>query len=183
MSCSVEPKNSGPWGFEHGNFTSLFRQHLALFRRAQPVRAHEVRAVVAPDHAAHIGAIVEGVQLEGVGDFLADADAAHAVALAVDRRGIDGDADLARDHGDDAARQAALGRHADLVGPYRPFNPIVNAGAIAVAELMDGDTQGQRIANMLGLFSRLAGRKLEIDEAVYRCAAPPGSLGRERARA
>jgi glutaminase len=49
----------------------------------------------------------------------------------------------------------------------RPFNPMVNAGAIAVAELMQGATQDERIANMLALFSSLAGRKLEIDEAVY----------------
>ena len=43
----------------------------------------------------------------------------------------------------------------------RPFNPMVNAGAIAVAELMLGDTQAERIANMLALFSDLAGRELE----------------------
>jgi glutaminase len=49
----------------------------------------------------------------------------------------------------------------------RPFNPMVNAGAIAVAELMDGETQDERIANMLGLFSSLGGRKLEIDDAVF----------------
>jgi glutaminase len=49
----------------------------------------------------------------------------------------------------------------------RPFNPMVNAGAIAVAELMDGETQDDRIANMLALFSSLAGRKLDIDEAVF----------------
>jgi glutaminase len=49
----------------------------------------------------------------------------------------------------------------------RPFNPMVNAGAIAVAEMMLGDTQADRIANMLDLFSDLAGRKLDIDEAVY----------------
>ena len=49
----------------------------------------------------------------------------------------------------------------------RPFNPMVNAGAIAVAELMDGETQEARIANMLGLFSSLAGRKLDIDQAVF----------------
>jgi len=49
----------------------------------------------------------------------------------------------------------------------RPFNPMVNAGAIAVAEMMRGDTQAQRIANMLDLFSSLAGRELDIDEAVF----------------
>jgi glutaminase len=49
----------------------------------------------------------------------------------------------------------------------RPFNPMVNAGAIAVAELMDGASQQERIANMLALFGGLAGRQVEIDEAVF----------------
>jgi glutaminase len=49
----------------------------------------------------------------------------------------------------------------------RPFNPMVNAGAIAVAELMDDENQEARVANMLGLCSSLAGRKLDIDEAVF----------------
>jgi hypothetical protein len=43
-----------------------------------------------------------------------------------------------------------------------PFNPMVNAGAIAIAELMEGASPDERIANMLALFSDLAGRKLEI---------------------
>ena len=43
----------------------------------------------------------------------------------------------------------------------RPFNPMVNAGAIAVAELMGGQTQEERTANMLALFGGLAGRELE----------------------
>src|SRR5690349_23481737 len=41
----------------------------------------------------------------------------------------------------------------------RPFNPMVNAGAIAVAELMDGASPEERIANMLALFGGLAGRQ------------------------
>jgi glutaminase len=49
----------------------------------------------------------------------------------------------------------------------RPFNPMVNAGAIAVAELMDGASPEERIANMLALFGGLAGRQVEIDEAVF----------------
>ena len=49
----------------------------------------------------------------------------------------------------------------------RPFNPMVNAGAIAVAEMMGGNSQIERIANMVDLFSSLAGRRLQIDEAVY----------------
>ena len=60
----------------------------------------------------------------------------------------------------------------------RPFNPMVNAGAIAVAELMNGETQDQRIANMLALFSSLAGRKLEIDEAVFQSELATGHRNR-----
>src|SRR5262245_64982473 len=50
----------------------------------------------------------------------------------------------------------------------RPFNPMVNAGAIGVSELMDGNTAEERVANMLALFSSLAGRCLATDDAVYR---------------
>lgn len=60
----------------------------------------------------------------------------------------------------------------------RPFNPMVNAGAIAVAEMMQGDTQGQRVANMLELFSSLAGRNLGIDEAVFKSELATGHRNR-----
>jgi glutaminase len=60
----------------------------------------------------------------------------------------------------------------------RPFNPMVNAGAIAIAELMQGDSQDERIANMLALFSSLAGRKLEIDEPVFRSEHATGHRNR-----
>ncbi len=60
----------------------------------------------------------------------------------------------------------------------RPFNAMVNAGAIAVAELMDGGTQEERIANMLALFSSLAGRRLDIDQAVFRSELATGHRNR-----
>jgi glutaminase len=60
----------------------------------------------------------------------------------------------------------------------RPFNPMVNAGAIAVAELMDGASQEQRTANMLVLFGNLAGRPLGIDEAVFRSEEATGHRNR-----
>ena len=60
----------------------------------------------------------------------------------------------------------------------RPFNPMVNAGAIAVAELMQGATQDERIANMLALFSSLAGRKLTIDENVFQSELATGHRNR-----
>jgi glutaminase len=60
----------------------------------------------------------------------------------------------------------------------RPFNPMVNAGAIAIAELMQGKNQDERIANMVALFSSLAGRKLEIDEAVFHSELATGHRNR-----
>jgi glutaminase len=60
----------------------------------------------------------------------------------------------------------------------RPFNPMVNSGAIAVAELMNGATQEERIANMLALFSRLAGHSLAIDQAVYQSELATGHRNR-----
>jgi glutaminase len=60
----------------------------------------------------------------------------------------------------------------------RPFNPMVNTGAIAVAELMNGDTQEERIVNMLALFSSLAGHKLTIDEAVFHSELATGHRNR-----
>src|SRR4029079_3167787 len=60
----------------------------------------------------------------------------------------------------------------------RPFNPMVSAGAIAVAELMSGQTQEQRIDNMLALFGGLAGRELTIDEHVFRSEEATGHRNR-----
>lgn len=60
----------------------------------------------------------------------------------------------------------------------RPFNPMVNAGAIAVAELMDGDSQENRVDNMLALFSSLAGHGLHIDEAVFQSELATGHRNR-----
>jgi glutaminase len=60
----------------------------------------------------------------------------------------------------------------------RPFNPMVNAGAIAIAEMMPGDTQQERIKNMLELFSDLAGRKLDIDDSVFNSELATGHRNR-----
>src|SRR4029453_10675949 len=49
----------------------------------------------------------------------------------------------------------------------RPFNPMVNAGAIATTALIRGKGHDQRLARLLGKFSDLAGRSLDIDHAVY----------------
>jgi len=49
----------------------------------------------------------------------------------------------------------------------RPFNPMVNAGAIATTALIGGDGLEERFARVHGLLCRCAGRRLAIDEAVF----------------
>lgn len=51
---------------------------------------------------------------------------------------------------------------------HRPVNPMINAGAIAVNQLVNGEdsTVEARTALLLDYFSRLAGRELRIDERV-----------------
>jgi glutaminase len=49
----------------------------------------------------------------------------------------------------------------------RPFNPLVNTGAIATADLIHGKDFSDRIKRLLGLFGRYTGRELHIDNAVF----------------
>jgi glutaminase len=60
----------------------------------------------------------------------------------------------------------------------RPYNPMVNSGAIAVAELFPGDTTEQRIGAMRKALSGFAGRLLAIDEAVFRSESETGHRNR-----
>jgi glutaminase len=60
----------------------------------------------------------------------------------------------------------------------RPFNPMVNAGAMAAAELIKGDNPEARIATMLTVLSRFAGRSLHIDDDVHRSEQATGHRNR-----
>lgn len=60
----------------------------------------------------------------------------------------------------------------------RPFNPMVNAGAIAAAEMIDGDDEAQRTAQLSTIFDAYAGRALSIDEAVFRSEKQTGHRNR-----
>jgi glutaminase len=50
---------------------------------------------------------------------------------------------------------------------HRPFNPMVNAGAIATAELIEGGDPAARRAALDDLMAAFAGRRLDLDEATY----------------
>ena len=60
----------------------------------------------------------------------------------------------------------------------RPFNPMVNAGAIAATALIKGTNHEQRLNRLLGKFSDLCGRAVQIDQAVYHSERATGHRNR-----
>jgi glutaminase len=60
----------------------------------------------------------------------------------------------------------------------RPFNPMVNAGAIATTALIKGANHEERLRRLLGKFSDLCGRPVQIDHAVYRSERATGHRNR-----
>jgi len=60
----------------------------------------------------------------------------------------------------------------------RPYNPMVNAGAIVTASLVDGGTPGERFARIREGLSAFAGRDLRVDERVYASEQETGDHNR-----
>jgi glutaminase len=63
-------------------------------------------------------------------------------------------------------------------GSNRPFNPMVNAGAITVTALLHAQHGAGALAHLLDRFSTIAGRRLEIDHAVYESERRTGHRNR-----
>lgn len=63
-------------------------------------------------------------------------------------------------------------------GTGRPRNPMINAGAIATAGLIEGKTEKARFQRVLESFSRYAGRELALDETVYQSESETGHRNR-----
>lgn len=49
----------------------------------------------------------------------------------------------------------------------RPFNPMVNAGAIATTDLIQGQDYPERVTRLLQMFGRYTGREMYIDNSVF----------------
>jgi glutaminase len=60
----------------------------------------------------------------------------------------------------------------------RPFNPMVNAGAIATTALIRGRGRDERFQRILDMFSRYAGRRLTVDESVFESERATGHRNR-----
>ena len=63
-------------------------------------------------------------------------------------------------------------------GSNRPFNPMVNAGAITGTALLQAQHGAGALAHLLDRFSTIAGRQLEIDQAVYESERRTGHRNR-----
>jgi glutaminase len=59
-----------------------------------------------------------------------------------------------------------------------PLNPMINAGAIATASLVDGDTAAAQWDRIAAALSAFAGRALDVDAAVYRSESATGFRNR-----
>ena len=63
-------------------------------------------------------------------------------------------------------------------GTGRPLNPMINAGAIAIASLVGGATREAQLTRVLGAISVHVGRPLTIDEAVFESERSTGHRNR-----
>lgn len=70
----------------------------------------------------------------------------------------------------------------ELVQPGIPFNPLINAGAIAISSLIAGGSPNEKSERTLHFFRKLARNdSLSYDEAVYRSEAESADLNRSMA--
>ena len=60
----------------------------------------------------------------------------------------------------------------------RPYNPMVNAGAIVTTALVAGATRAEQFERVLAGLSAFAGRPLDVDEAVFASARRTGDRNR-----
>jgi len=60
----------------------------------------------------------------------------------------------------------------------RPYNPMINAGAIATTGLVKGDTREERLARILARFEKYVGHPVAVDEQVYRSERDTGHRNR-----
>ncbi|MGB6222502.1 glutaminase A [Haloferula sp.] len=63
-------------------------------------------------------------------------------------------------------------------GTGKPENPMINAGAITATSLVNGEDTEQKIARIVEVLGKHAGRALEIEDSVYRSESSTGHRNR-----
>lgn len=67
----------------------------------------------------------------------------------------------------------------ELVQPGIPFNPLINAGAIAISSLIDGTSQQHKLERVLDFFRLVSGnQQLNYNEAVFQSELQSADLNR-----
>ncbi len=61
---------------------------------------------------------------------------------------------------------------------HRPFNPMINTGAIVTTDLVKGDNYAERISRTIEMFGRFAGREVFVDSAVFMSERATGHRNR-----
>lgn len=70
----------------------------------------------------------------------------------------------------------------EIVSPSRPLNPMINAGAIAVASMIKGKSSEEKFQRLLNFFRIISGNdKLDINEEVYLSEKGTGDRNRSMA--
>ncbi|MFK5583119.1 glutaminase A [Serinicoccus sp. LYQ131] len=124
-------------------------------------------AAADPDRFAMCLATVDG-QVYQVGDAshrysIQSISKPFTYALALQDRGVEAvTAKVGVEPSGDAFNEISL-----APGTGRPRNPMINAGAITAASLVDGTDGADRFDRVLAWYGRFAGRELDVDEAVY----------------
>jgi glutaminase len=65
--------------------------------------------------------------------------------------------------------------------PGKPFNPLINAGAITVASMLPGKTASDKLDTFKRLLGQMIGRQPEIDEEIFRSEMKHGHRNRAMA--
>ncbi|MBA4020700.1 MAG: glutaminase A [Pirellula sp.] len=60
----------------------------------------------------------------------------------------------------------------------RPFNPMVNSGAVATADLIEGKDFPERVSRLIAMFSRYCGRPVYVDNTVFMSERATGHRNR-----
>lgn len=70
----------------------------------------------------------------------------------------------------------------ETMNHHKPLNPMINAGAIAVASMIDGNDVQERFQRVCGLLRRITGNQhIAMDEAVYQSEKRTGDRNRSLA--
>src|SRR5882724_6443779 len=104
------------------NSITVSAQHLGLFGSAYTVGIHFSCGELEANHRFACAWSIEQVQVKKTRDIVAHGESADGVAAAVKGRRKHADAQLARQHRDEAAGHAALGRHSH---PVKPLSGII----------------------------------------------------------